>query len=119
MLNIFKLISGEEIFCSVRNEDENGWYIEDPVTYAFTPGSGIMMKHWMNLCNDSYVFISKDKVLADLGEPNALGYYYYDIYLAEAKRNVKHSLRALEETPVADATEELKLMKRDRNFRLN
>lgn len=119
MINIFKLISGEEIFCSVRNEDENGWYIEDPVTYAFTPGSGIMMKHWMNLCTDPYVFIGKDKVLADLGEPNALGYYYYDTYLVEAKRNVKESLKALEVTPVVDATEELELMKLKKNFRLN
>ena len=119
MINVFKLINGEEIFCSVRNEDENGWYIEDPVTYAFTPGSGIMMKHWMNLCNDSYVFIARDKILADLGEPNDLGYYYYDTYLVQSKRSVKESLETMKESTLTNATEELEFMKRRKNFRLN
>ena len=42
MLHVFKLISGEDIFAWIRDENEMGYIVEDPCTVLFNPTSGIL-----------------------------------------------------------------------------
>ena len=86
MLYVFKLISGEDIFAWVTDESETGYVIEDPCTVIFNPNAGVSMKHWMSLVADNVTYISKDKILSNLGKANELAEYYYHTYIYEAKK---------------------------------
>jgi hypothetical protein len=97
MLSVLKLVSGEDIMCEVKFEGEQGIYLKDPVTFVYSPHSGIMMKHWMGLTSDNYIFIAHNNILSDLGETNELGYYYYNIYLTDVSETNDTALQQLYE----------------------
>ena len=86
MLHVFKLISGEDIFAWIRDENETGYLVEDPCTVLFNPTSGILLKHWMSLTEDNVTYLPKSNILSDLGKANELAEYYYHTYMYEAKK---------------------------------
>jgi len=86
MLHVFKLISGEDIFAWIRDENETGYLVEDPCTVLFNPSSGILLKHWMSLTEDNVTYLLKSNILSDLGKANDLAEYYYHTYMYEAKK---------------------------------
>jgi hypothetical protein len=98
MLHVFKLISGEDIFAWIRDENETGFIVEDPCTVLFDPTKGILLKHWMSLAEDNVTYLPKSNILSDLGKANELAEYYYHTYMYEAKKVNADALESYRES---------------------
>lgn len=111
MLVILKLVCGEDIMAECKYQDsEIGYYVEHPVSFSYAPSSGIIMKQWTSLSLDPYTLIPNMHVIADLGEPNELGYYYYDVYMKQMERANMDAIINLHNSldPISIAEDDLK-----------
>jgi len=85
MLNIYKLINGEDLMGNVVEEAETGFFIENPVSYVTSPNHGFQMKDWLILAETDTIFLENKSILADLGAPNDFGSHCYDSFVAHRK----------------------------------
>ena len=102
MLSVLKLISGEDIMCEVKFENEHGMYLKNPVTFVCSPHTGIMMRYWMGLTSDNHIFIPHTNILCYLGETNELGYHYYNVYMSDVLQTNNNALQHLYESKSAE-----------------
>jgi hypothetical protein len=85
MLNIYKLINGEDLMGNVVEEAETGFFIENPVSYVTSPNHGFQMKDWLILANTDTIFLENKNIIADLGAPNDFGAQCYDSFVSHRK----------------------------------
>ena len=97
MLKVYKLTTGEDIIGNVIEESEEGFFMEDPVSYWVMPNGGFQMKDWMILVQEENVFVQYKHIMMDLGYPNDFGAQCYESFVKHRKKQRDYLHAALEQ----------------------
>lgn len=113
MLNVYKLINGEDLIGNVVEEAETGVFVQNPVSYITMPNHGFQMKDWLILVNEDVIFIDNKNIMVDLGAPNDFGAYCYESFISHRHAQKKFLSDSLndqveEEIPTSEMSDDVK-----------
>lgn len=108
-VSLLLLANGEEIICTVINEDDFNFWIQNPMLIIYNPNNGFLaMRKWSFVDSEGIRSISKKYVVSTTGSINSMCLKQYSIFLMkefivnhEPPANHENLLKAVDEAQTA------------------